>query len=70
MIIISRYDLIIDIFLENGLSIQENPLNDSIIVLTKIAKYTLADPPVEILSALLKYQGDPNYCEQKKYRYF
>lgn len=35
---------------------------------TKISKYTVNDPPVEVLSLLLKYGADVNYVEKAKFR--
>jgi hypothetical protein len=68
MFIPFRYDTVIAFFLENGLKVNQKPLDNSGFVLTKIAKYTFSDPPVEILTLLLKYGLDPNYTDDKNYR--
>lgn len=47
--IIFRYEEIIEYFLENGINLQKDPLDECIMTITRIAKYIADDPPVEIL---------------------
>lgn len=63
-----RFDEVVEFFLKNGISVKDKPLDESIMTLTKISKWTVNDPPVEVLSLLLKYGADPNYIESGKFR--
>ena len=47
--LIFRYEEIIEYFLENGINLQKDPLDECIMTITRIAKYIADDPPVEIL---------------------
>lgn len=41
------------------------PCDESIMVLTKVSKYCVEDPPIEILDALLENGCNPNYFGDK-----
>lgn len=63
-----RFQDVVEFFLKQGLSVKDKPLDESIMTLTKISKYTVHDPPVEVLALLLKYGADVNYIEKTKFR--
>ena len=68
MLMIERYQDVVEFFLKNGISVKDKPLDESIMTLTKVSKWTVNDPPVEVLSLLLKYGADVNYIESGKFR--
>lgn len=66
----NRYYEIVQYFLENGLSIQDDNFKDCLLTLCRISKFTLFDLPFELMDLLLLYGADPNYCEQLNFKFF
>eukprot|EP01017_Pseudomicrothorax_dubius_P029292 TRINITY_DN3547_c0_g1_i2.p1 TRINITY_DN3547_c0_g1~~TRINITY_DN3547_c0_g1_i2.p1 ORF type:complete len:216 (-),score=47.52 TRINITY_DN3547_c0_g1_i2:113-709(-) len=60
-----KYPDVIEFFLKNGLSLQED-FEEAIITITKIAKYSLSDPPVDVLRILIKYGANVNQISSSK----
>jgi len=54
----------IEFFLENGISLRQEPLDDSIMTLTKVSKYIANDPPSDILQLLIDYGAPIDYMEK------
>ena len=66
--ILKRYHEIVNYFLENGLNLNDENFKDSLLTVCRISKFTLNDPPIELLDLLIFYGADTNYCDQDKFK--
>ena len=57
-----------EFFIKHGLDITDKALEDCIMTLIKVSKYTTNDPPVEILDLLIKSGANVNYMDKVKLR--